>query len=134
MRTITTFLALSLMIPGIVFPAYGQQALVGATIINGTNVRDIENGVILVEGDRITCVGERKDCPLAEDASVADVTGSFITPGLVDTHVHFGQTGWVAGRWENVPEVYPVDRIHSELRANPARSAISTISEASVPA
>lgn len=121
MRALAVFLTLSLTMSGMTFPLYAQQALVGATIIHVANGDDIEDGVILVKGDRITCAGEKLDCPIAEGTDVVDLAGSFVTPGLVDTHVHFGQTGWVAGRWENLPELYPVKRIHAELRANPAR-------------
>lgn len=114
-------LVIALAISGTGLAAPASQALVGATVIDGTGAPPIENGVVLIEGDRIACVGERKQCPLVGDVSTVDLSGAFITPGLVDTHVHFAQTGWVAGRWENLPNLYPVDQVHAELRANPGR-------------
>src|SRR5687768_16680689 len=52
-----------------------------------------------------------------------DVTGRFITPGLVDAHVHFSQTGWVDGRPDGLaaPALYPYAETARALRANPAR-------------
>jgi imidazolonepropionase-like amidohydrolase len=52
-----------------------------------------------------------------------DVTGRFLTPGLVDAHVHFSQTGWVDGRPDGLsaPEIYPYPETARALRANPAR-------------
>ena len=47
--------------------AQAGEALVGATVIDGTG-RAIEDGVVLVEGDRIACVGTRAQCPVPTDA------------------------------------------------------------------
>ena len=57
------------------------------------------------------------------DAQVVDVTGRFVTPGLVDAHVHFSQTGWVDGRPDGLPApaIYPYAETARALRANPAR-------------
>ncbi len=114
-------MTIALALLGFLNFAFAQQALVGATIIDGTGGPDIENGVVLVEGERLACVGSRLDCPVPGSAQVIDVTGAFITPGLIDTHVHFAQTGWIAGRTESLPVLYPTERIHAELRADPAR-------------
>jgi imidazolonepropionase-like amidohydrolase len=52
-----------------------------------------------------------------------DVTGRFLTPGLVDAHVHFSQTGWVDGRPDllDASAVYPYAETARALRADPAR-------------
>ena len=121
MKSTSSIIAIILTSWSLGTPAFEQQALVGATVIDGTGRTAIENGVVLVDGDRIACVGERDACPVPDDVPLVDLTGSYITPGLVDAHVHFAQTGWVAGRWENLPVLYPVEKIHAELRANPAR-------------
>ena len=36
--------------------------------------------------------------PRSPGASSQDVSGMWVTPGLVDAHVHFAQTGWADGR------------------------------------
>jgi imidazolonepropionase-like amidohydrolase len=49
--------------------------------------------------------------------------GTWIVPGLVDAHVHFGQTGWVDGRPDalDLRAQYPYDRTVAGLEARPER-------------
>ena len=98
-------------------------ALTGGTIIDGTGRPAIPNGVVVVGGDRLQCVGTASQCPVPTGATRVDVTGRFLTPGLVDAHVHFSQTGWVDGRPDGLhaPELYPYAETARALRANPAR-------------
>lgn len=53
----------------------------------------IENGVIVIEDNRIAAVGRASQVSLASyrDANVVDVTGKTIIPGLVDAHAHGAQ-------------------------------------------
>lgn len=98
-------------------------ALMGGTVIDGTGGPALTDGVVIVSGDRIACVGTAERCPVPADAARVDVTGRFITPGLVDAHVHFSQTGWVDGRPDGLsaPELYPYPETARELRAHPER-------------
>ena len=68
-------------------------ALVGATIIDGSGGTPISDGVIVLRGDRVEAIGTRAATPVPSDALVEDVTGRWITPGLIDAHVHFFQSG-----------------------------------------
>ncbi|MEJ2538824.1 MAG: amidohydrolase family protein [Gemmatimonadota bacterium] len=99
------------------------RALVGGTVVDGTGAPPLADGVVVVEGDRIRCVGRRADCPIPDDAERIDVTGRWLTPGLVDAHVHFSQTGWLDGRPDglSVPEIYPYAETASDARDNPDR-------------
>ena len=103
--------------------AQGTRALVGGTIVDGTGADPVENGVVLVDGDRITCVGTRATCPVPQGAGLIDVSGRYLTPGLVDAHVHFSQTGWVDGRPDGLsaPDVYPYAETAAAAEANPDR-------------
>ena len=98
-------------------------ALVGGTIVDGTGKPGIANGVVIITGDRLGCVGTAAQCPVPSNANRIDVTGRFLTPGLVDAHVHFSQTGWVDGRPDGLsaPALYPYPETARALRANPAR-------------
>ena len=98
-------------------------ALTGGTIIDGTGRPAIGNGVVVVRGDRLQCVGTAAQCPVPSGATRVDVTGRFLTPGLVDAHVHFSQTGWVDGRPDGLsaPQLYPYPETARALRDNPAR-------------
>lgn len=98
-------------------------ALVGATVIDGTGGAPAADAVVIVEGDRLTCVGPAADCPVPGNATRVDVSGRFITPGLVDAHVHFSQTGWVDGRPDGLsaPEIYPYLETSRYNRDHPER-------------
>lgn len=100
----------------------GGTAMVGATIIDGLG-NSLANGSVLVRDGRITCVGEMDKCSPGPDMVVHDVTGSFITPGLIDSHVHFAQTGWLDGRPDGIsaPQIYPYEATVAALRAIPGR-------------
>ena len=91
-------------------PAFAQTtALVGATVIDGTGGPPISEAVVLVEDGRLRCVGPAASCPVPSDATRVDVSDRYMTPGLVDAHVHFSQTGWVDGRPDGIsaPDLYP---------------------------
>ncbi len=48
----------------------------------------IDNGVLLVENDRIKAVGRAGELAIPAGAKTVDVTGKTIIPGLVDAHAH----------------------------------------------
>jgi imidazolonepropionase-like amidohydrolase len=69
----------------------GQEtaiAFVGAQIIP-INAEPVEGGVLIVQGGRIQTVGP-KGTVVPQGATVRDVSGKIIMPGLVDTHSHIG--------------------------------------------
>ena len=49
--------------------------------------------VILVEGNLIRAVGDARHTPVPRQARVVDARGKWVIPGLVDSHVHFFQSG-----------------------------------------
>ena len=116
-KSILAAAALSLAIP-----LGAQDALVGATVIDGTG-RSIETGVVVVRNGHIACVGRAGECPLPRNTRRVDVSGAFITPGLIDAHVHFAQTGWIDGRPDGLEDkaVYPYEQTVAALRADPGR-------------
>src|SRR5688572_5914818 len=59
----------------------------GATIMTAAG-QEIRNGSILFKDGHIVAVGEQVDSPA--DAVVVDGGGTYVTPGLIDTHSHLG--------------------------------------------
>ena len=68
----------------------GSVALVGAKIVtmNGADGGIIDDGVIVVRGDRIVAVGPRSSVAIPAGIPTVDVTGKTITPGFIDAHAH----------------------------------------------
>jgi len=95
----------------------------GATLFDGTGSEAIENSIIVIEEDRINCVGSADDCSIPSRAEVIDASGKFITPGMVDAHMHFFQTGFFDSRPDamNITETYPFAEIAAYQEQNPER-------------
>jgi Tol biopolymer transport system component/imidazolonepropionase-like amidohydrolase len=66
----------------------GAIALVGGRVITMREQEVIENGTVVVRGDRIVAVGPRAGVAVPADARVYDVSGKTILPGLIDVHWH----------------------------------------------
>lgn len=75
-------------------------ALVGGTVIDGYGNLPLRNGVIIVEGERITAVGTLGQLPIPPDAEVVSTEGMTVLPGLWDLQVHLTRLGHAdEGRW-----------------------------------
>src|SRR6266403_1733563 len=68
-------------------------ALVGGTLINPATSQVLENSVVVIDGDRISAVGTRKDMAVPTGSKWIDCKGKFILPSYIDTHIHFFQSG-----------------------------------------
>ncbi|TWU06258.1 amidohydrolase family protein [Stieleria varia] len=66
----------------------GVKALVGGRVVTMGKQEVIEDGVILIDGNRIIAVGKRGSVNIPADAKQIDVSGRVILPGFVDTHAH----------------------------------------------
>jgi imidazolonepropionase-like amidohydrolase/Tol biopolymer transport system component len=68
----------------------GVVALTGARIVTmaAADGGIIDDGVIVVRGDRIVAVGRRGEVDIPAGAKTVDFSGKTIIPGLVDAHAH----------------------------------------------
>ncbi len=94
----------------------------GATLVDGTGSPAVIDAVLLVREGRIACAGPAAACPIPAGAATVDLSGRWITPGLVDAHVHFAQTAWADGRPDgmNVTQDYPYAAVVASQFANAA--------------
>lgn len=85
------------------FVPKGYKAIVGGKVVtmrDADNTQEvIENGVVLIKGNRIEAVGTAEDISIPKGALIVDAKGKTVIPGLVDTHAHGPQ-----GRSEIIPE------------------------------
>jgi len=75
----------------------GTVAVVGARIITMKGDEVIEDGTVVIQGNRIQAVGPRASTSVPAGAYVVDGKGKTVIPGLVDVHWHgtFGSDGIV---------------------------------------
>lgn len=99
------------------------RALTGATLIDGRGGVPLANANVILRDGKIDCAGSAADCPVPNGIDVVDVRGMWITPGLIDAHVHFSQTGWADGRPDalDVRNKHPYELTEAELKAKPDR-------------
>jgi imidazolonepropionase-like amidohydrolase/Tol biopolymer transport system component len=65
-------------------------ALIGARLLTmqGDEAGVIENGALVITGDRISAVGTMDEISIPRDAQIINVDGKVIMPGLIDAHAH----------------------------------------------
>jgi len=85
-------LVLSMIVAPIEFDASAAaratvQAFVGARVIDGTG-QIIENAVLVTRDGRIESLGPVNAVQPPSDSTIVDLTGKFLIPGLISTHVH----------------------------------------------
>ncbi len=96
------------------------RAIVGATLVDGTGAPLVTNATIVLRGGKIDCAGR---CVIPGGVTVVDGRGLWVTPGLVDAHVHFSQTGWADGRPDalDVRDTHPYEKVEADLKEHPDR-------------
>ena len=72
-------------------PSGSVLAFVGGRVIPMKGDQVIEDGAVLVEGNRIKAVGPRAEVKVPKSAKVIDVAGATVMPGLIDVHWHGAQ-------------------------------------------
>lgn len=99
------------------------KVLQGATLYDGTGSEAIENSVLVVREGEIDCAGSIDDCSIPSGAERIDVSGKYITPGLVDAHVHFFQTGFFDSRPDalDLRDTYPFPQVAAYQKQHPQR-------------
>ncbi|MDH3947086.1 MAG: amidohydrolase family protein, partial [Chromatiales bacterium] len=66
----------------------GKIAIAGVRIITMNGDEVIDDGVIVIEGNRISAVGPRVDVRIPDDAETLLAGGMTVMPGIVDAHWH----------------------------------------------
>lgn len=106
--------------PGVPAP---PVALVGATLYDGEGGAPIRDAVVVVRNGRIESAGPRSRTPIPDGIDQVNLAGRYLMPGLIDTHVHYSQTGWADGRPDavDVRDRYPYGQAMAANRRHPDR-------------
>jgi imidazolonepropionase-like amidohydrolase len=132
-RTLPSLLALSLLLsacapattPGPTPVVEADLAIVGATVVHPERegAAAVErDATILVRANRIAAVGRGLAVP--SDAKVIEARGKWVIPGLVDSHVHFFQSGNLYTR-PDAADFNAVVRYSDEVARNKARLPVT---------
>lgn len=103
-------------------PPAGTIAITGGkvlTVSHGT----IENGVVLIEGGKISAVGTAASVKVPKGATVVDAKGMTVYPGIIDSETRLGLSEIASDRMTNdtvepsdeiLPQMHVYDAFHSE--------------------
>jgi len=84
----TIYFVMTLYTPG---PSQqGWMVLTGATVLVGEELERRTGAVVVVRDGLIVAVGDAAELEIPPRATVLDVSGHTLMPGLIDLHVHFG--------------------------------------------
>jgi imidazolonepropionase-like amidohydrolase len=98
-------------------------ALVGGRIIDGYEGRPIEDGVVLIAGNRIAAVGTRSQIAVPAGIPTIDTRGMSVLPGLADMHVHLMILGH--GDYEHWDTTYR-SRFRAEIMPAAAKQLLTS--------
>jgi imidazolonepropionase-like amidohydrolase len=98
-------------------------ALVGGRIIDGYEGKPIDDGVVLIAGERIVALGRRGDVSVPPGTPTIDTRGMSILPGLADMHVHLMIVGH--GNYEHWDATYR-SRFRKEIMPAAARQLLES--------
>jgi imidazolonepropionase-like amidohydrolase len=96
-------------------------ALVGGQVIDGYEGRPIQDGVVLIAGERIAAVGPRSEVAVPPGTPTIDTRGMSVLPGLADMHVHLMIVGH--GDYEHWDTTYR-SRFKDEIMPAAARQLL----------
>lgn len=63
-------------------------AIVGATIIDGNGGKPLENGTVVITGNKIEAVGAADAVDIPKGSEIIDGKGLSVLPGFIDSHFH----------------------------------------------
>lgn len=86
--------------------------LKNARIIDGTGNTPIENGMLVLQGDKIKAVIASNNFSIPANAEVIDETGKTIMPAIIDTHVHLGLTNGTSVSGSNITVANDLRQLH----------------------
>jgi imidazolonepropionase-like amidohydrolase len=86
------YLAAALLLGTLAIQPAGAEAVVleSVRIIDGLHSRPIENGVIVIENERILAAGTKKEVIVPPVARTIDLSGKTVLSGLISDHSHLG--------------------------------------------
>ena len=70
----------------------GNLALVNGTLIDGIGTKPTFNTTIVIDGNRISAVGDSSAIKIPSNAAIIDAKGATILSGFINAHIHGGSS------------------------------------------
>jgi imidazolonepropionase-like amidohydrolase len=108
-------LAAALAVTGSI--SFSQPAITvfdNARILDGNGGPPIENGRLMIAGDRIIAVGPISAVALPPDATRVDLSGKTIMPAMINVHSHMGFEGYTTWQAKNHTAANLLDHLQRE--------------------
>ena len=112
MQLAARFAAILLALTSILPAVQAATVLRDFTLIDGTGRNPVPGSALIFDGGRITWVGPATQLRIPAGAEVVELKGKFVTPGLIDNHVHLGLVRDVA---QDI-KFYSRDSVEQQLR------------------
>src|SRR5271168_3816718 len=102
-------------------PPAGTIAITGGKLLTITH-GVIENGVVLIEGGKITAVGTAAAVKVPKGATIVDAKGMTVYPGLIDSETRLGLSEIASDRMTNdtvepSAEIFPQMHVYAAFHA-----------------
>src|SRR5688572_27703002 len=98
----------------------------GARLMTGDTRPPIENGALLIEGERIVAVGPDGAVVPPAGATIVDLRGKTVMPALIDGHSHLGYTDVRAAT--TASSNYTLDNLRDHLQRYAYYGVAATLS------
>jgi imidazolonepropionase-like amidohydrolase len=72
-------------------------------LFTGVDGEVVDDGTVVVDGGTVAYAGPTVDAPPADDATVVDVGGRFVMPGMTESHVHLAYANAAPTRLNSSP-------------------------------
>src|SRR5262245_5782564 len=82
------FLINTILLSSLFIFSQGRKALIGGTLIDGYGGEPIKNSVILIDGEKISKIGQVGILQIPKNYEIISTEGMSVLPGLWDMHVH----------------------------------------------
>ena len=90
--------ALAYLLILISLPAFSQTYITNVNVLDVEKMKLLPAQTVVIDNNKIINAGPVKKITVPAGARTIDGTGKYLSPGLVDAHVHFFQSGGLYAR------------------------------------
>src|SRR5947207_13511329 len=102
----TVVLMIGLSCCNFIQPAAAQDLIIRhVTVVSPERVTALQNATVAIHDGKIESVSNKQDVRTPKSAVTIEGAGLFLSPGLIDSHVHTNELAGTQGREQKIPEI-----------------------------